>query len=62
MDNFYNNFRLCRATYAENKLLHGVARTHGQCVPEGVIQKEVKSKKKQDNSRGELKVAVRKGD
>ena len=45
MDNLYNNSKLFRAKYAENKLLHGVARTHGRSVLEETIQKEVKSKK-----------------
>ena len=45
MDNLYNNGTLCKAEYAEKKLMHGVARTHGQGVPEEIIQQEVKSKK-----------------
>ena len=62
MDNLYNNDKLCRTAYAENKLLHGVARTHGRGVPEEIIQQEVKIKKKQDKVRGEVKVVVMKGD
>ena len=62
MDNLYNNVKLCKDVNTENKLLHGVARTHGQGVPEEIIQQEVKSKKKQDEVRGEVKLVVMKGD
>ena len=62
MDSLYNNVKLYRAAYAEKKLLYGVARTHGQGVAEAIIQQEVKSKKKQDEVRGEVKLAVMKGD
>ena len=41
----YNLYRLFKVAYAENKLLHGVDRTHGRGVPEETIQQEVKSKK-----------------
>ena len=46
----------------EKKLLHGVYRTHGRGVTEKVIQQDVKSKKKQDKVREEVKVVVMKGD
>ena len=38
MDNLYNNVKLFRDAYVENKPLHGVDRTHGQVVPEEIIQ------------------------
>ena len=38
MDNLYSNGKLCKAAYAEKKLLHGVARTYGRGVPVGIIQ------------------------
>ena len=62
MDNLYNSDNLCRYAYAENKLVRGVARTHGQGVLDEIIQQGMKSKKKQDEARGEVKVAVMKGD
>ena len=46
----------------ENKLLRGVARTRVHGVPEVIIQQEVKSKKKHDGLRGEVKVVAMKGD
>ena len=62
MNSLYNNGKVCRAAYMGKKLFHGVARTHGRCVPEKIIQQEVKSKEKQDKVRGEVKVAVMKVD
>ena len=38
MDNLYNNVKLCRSAYAENKNLHGVARAHGIGAQEEIIQ------------------------
>ena len=52
MDNLYKNGKLCRDEYVEKKILHCVTRTHGRGVPEEIIQKEVKSKNKQDKVRG----------
>ena len=46
----------------ENKLLHGVDRKYGRCVPEGIIQQEVDRNKKQDKLKGEGKLVVMKGD
>ena len=51
MDHLYNNIKLYRAVYAGGKY-HGVARTHGQGVPEKIVQKEVNSKKRQGEVRG----------
>ena len=45
MDNLYSKERLCRAPYAEKKLLHGVDSTHRRGVPEEIIQQEVNIKK-----------------
>ena len=45
MNNLYNNVKLFRAAYVENKPLHGVYRTHGLGVQEEIIQQEVKSNK-----------------
>ena len=45
MDNLYNNANIFRSAYSENKVLHDVAKTHGQGVRESIIQQEVKSKK-----------------
>ena len=45
MDNLYNNDKLFRAAYVENKVFYGVTRTHGWGVPEKIIHQEVKSKK-----------------
>ena len=39
-----------------------MSRTHGQGVPEEIIQQGVKSKKKYVETRGEVKLAVIKGD
>ena len=52
MDYLYKNGKLCRDAYAGNKLLPGVDRAYGKCVPEEIIQQDVKSKKKQDKVRG----------
>ena len=43
-------------------MLHGVDRTHGQGMPEEIIQQEVNSQRKQDEIRREVKVVVMKGD
>ena len=62
MDNLYNNIKLCRVEYTEKKPLHDAARTHGRGVPYEIIHQEVKSKGKQYEVRGAVKVAVMKGD
>ena len=51
MDNFYNSDNLCKDVYAEKKMFHGVDRTHGQGVPEEIIEQEVQSKKKGQRER-----------
>ena len=62
MDNLYNNVKLCRDAFLEKKMFHYVTRTHGRGVTVETIQKEVKNKEKQGEVRGEVKVAVMKGD
>ena len=62
MDNLYYNGKLCKAAHTENKLLHDVARTYGRGVREEIIYQEVECKKIQEEVKGEVKVAVMKGD
>ena len=45
MDNSYNNGKLYKAAYAENKLICGVAMTYERVVPYEFIQQEVNIKK-----------------
>ena len=49
MDDLYNNVKLLRAEYGENKLLRGVARAHGIGVKEENILQEVNSKRNRKN-------------
>ena len=62
MDNLHNNGKLYRDEYVEKKIFHDVVRTHGQGVREKIIQQEVKSNRKQDKVKVEVKLAVMKGD
>lgn len=62
MDNLFNNVKLARAAYCEKALVNGVVRTNNKGIAAEIIQKEVKTKARQDEVRGTVKVAVRVGD
>ena len=58
LDNLYNSLKFTKVAYKEKCLVHGVVRTHQRGLPSSVIQKEEKSRKKQDNVRNTVKCAV----
>jgi hypothetical protein len=54
----YLSIKLCQAAYKEKILIHGVTQTVGRGLPDAVIQKEEKSKSKQDEVHGTVRVAI----